>query len=67
MTDDMLELNDIMPFGKYKGWTVRDMLADDASYCRWLVASVNSVNFNCDFMDALDNEALRQELINECY
>ena len=65
--DDILELDDKIPFGKYKGWTVRDVLADDANYLRWFSANVTDVCLESVIEDALDNEALRQELINTCY
>ncbi len=65
--DDILELDDKIPFGKYKGWAVRDVLADDANYLRWFSANITTVGLESVIEDALDNETLRQELINTCY
>ena len=65
--DELLELDDTMPFGKYKGWTIRDILADDASYLRWFIGNVNSIGLDDVVEDALSNEALRQELIADSY
>lgn len=65
--EQILELGDIMPFGKYKGWLVRDILADDAGYLRWFIANVSDVGLASEIEDALENEALRQELIEDSY
>ena len=64
--ENILELDDTMPFGKYKGWIVRDVLADDAGYLRWLLSNTDR-GLACNVEDALDNEALRQELISDSY
>lgn len=65
--ENILELDDTIPFGKYKGWTVRDVLADDAQYLRWMISNVPRVSFVIEIEDALENEELRQELINDSY
>lgn len=65
--DDVLELDDDMPFGKYKGWMIRDILADDAGYLRWFTANVTTAQLDSIVEDALSNEALRQELIADSY
>ena len=65
--ENILELDDTMPFGKYKGWIVSDVLADDANYLRWMIANVPRVSFESEIEDALGNEELRQELINDSY
>lgn len=63
MTEEILELDDEMPFGKYKDWTIRNILADDADYLRWFTANVNDVTFDSVIEDALENENLRLELV----
>lgn len=65
--DEVLTLEDKMPFGKYQGWAVRDILADDANYLRWFTANVTMLCLDSDVEDALENEALRQELIADSY
>lgn len=65
--DEVLTLEDKMPFGKYQGWTVRDILADDANYLRWFITNVTMLCLDSDVEDALENEALRQELIADSY
>lgn len=61
--NELLELDDQMPFGNYRGWTVRDVLANDTKYLRWFVANVTNVGMASVVEDALENEALRRELI----
>lgn len=65
--ENILELDDTLPFGKYKGWIVRDVLADDAGYLRWMIGNVTRVQLESEIEDALENEELRQELINDSY
>ena len=36
MGDDGLTLNDTMPFGKYKGTELEEILVDDREYIVWL-------------------------------
>ncbi len=67
MQEEILELDDMMPFGKYKGWTVRDILGDDVNYLRWFTANVTGACLDSEVEDALSNEALRQELIADSY
>ncbi len=63
MTDEILELDDEMPFGKYKGWELINILDEDEDYLRWFMANVTDVSLDSMIQDALANEALRQELI----
>lgn len=63
MTEEILELDDEMPFGKYKDWTIRNILADDADYLRWFMANVTDVTLDSVIEDALVNENLRLELV----
>ena len=65
--ENIFELDNTLPFGKYKGWQIRDVLADDANYLRWFVANVSKVSLASEVEDALENEELRQELIASSY
>jgi hypothetical protein len=57
IVDDM---DFIMPFGKYKGMTIDDILADDAGYLLWLH---NNTDFelSAELLFAAENPDLRDE------
>ncbi len=59
-----LELDDPIPFGKFKGIRVRYVLADDVGYLRWMAENTD-LEFEDLILSALESEALRQELIDD--
>ena len=52
---DAKHMDSIMPFGKYKGKTVGEIIEDDADYMRWCVNNLNfSIDEEClDFLDEM--------------
>ena len=44
----VLYMDDKLPFGKYKGQTLADVLYDDSSYARWLDEHVDYYQFEWD-------------------
>lgn len=67
MTEQIeLDIDDVMPFGKYSGGhTVRHVLADDPGYLRWIANTSNMYCLSDEVEEALENEALRLELIDD--
>jgi uncharacterized protein (DUF3820 family) len=53
----ILSLTDKMPFGKYQGALVEDVVRADTKYATWMVAQDYSTKFNSDVL------GLIQELI----
>lgn len=52
---DAKHMDSIMPFGKYKGKTVGEIIEEDADYMRWCVNNVNfSIDEEClDFLEEM--------------
>ena len=47
-----LGVDDLMPFGKYKGRQIEDLLIDDIEYLVWVVESGNEI-FDEEVMDKI--------------
>lgn len=63
---EVIETDDIMPFGKYaEHYTARAVLADDPGYLRW-IADTSYQYCLCDELEeALESTELRLELIDD--
>lgn len=62
--DRIVRLDHPMPFGKFRGERVRYLLANEINYVQWLAANTD-IEFEDIIYDALENEGLRQELIDD--
>ena len=49
-----LKLSDVMPFGKYGGAQVRQILSGDPHYMRWALENMSAVTFDQEVHDAFD-------------
>ncbi len=53
-----------MPFGKYKGAKINDILIDDYKYIKWLNSNTD-VKFNEEVMDSLSKMVCANEFSDE--
>ncbi len=44
----VLSLSDKMPFGKYAGMTIGDLIARDPNYVAWAIKSIGSFNLDAE-------------------
>lgn len=60
-----LDIDDDMPFGKFvgSGKTVREVLADDPGYLRWIANTSSMYSLSDEVEEALDDERIRLSLI----
>lgn len=49
---------DAIDFGRYAGWTIRDLARHDADYLRWLSRHSSGVRFRRQIEDALHEPAM---------
>ena len=61
----ILDLEDEMPYGKYKGWLVAAMLSEDADYAIWFAETVDDVEFTDEILEALHVPLLLDELLQQ--
>lgn len=59
---DIYSLNYIMPFGKYRDKTIKDILLENASYLKWLHDnSIRGIKFKDDILEEIDKNMKIQE------
>lgn len=46
----ILELEDIIPFGKYRGNRIKDIVEDDFDYAKWVIDTVSTHKFSDDVL-----------------
>jgi uncharacterized protein (DUF3820 family) len=51
---DYLSLTDTMPFGKYKGLTIRHILHEDPEYLLWVEDTYQDVKFTKDVIEEVE-------------
>ncbi len=56
MTDKLLSLSDKIKFGKYKGYSIEDILADDPSYLEWAIDEIDWFELDDIATQELNNE-----------
>lgn len=49
----VVKLNNIVPFGKYKGKTIEQVITEDSQYCLWLVKTAMKKEFSPDAEDLM--------------
>jgi len=49
-----LSLQDVMPFGQYKGQTIEDVINDDYQYVDWCLKNIKEFALDIDAQDALE-------------
>jgi hypothetical protein len=54
-------LDHIMSFGKYKGWTVESVLQEDAQYIQWVINSQNILLSNETYEMMIHNIELQND------
>lgn len=50
----VLKLKSKMPFGKYEGLLVEDVIRNNVNYARWIEANVDKVEFDNDCIDLIE-------------
>ncbi len=55
-----LTLESDMPFGKYKGRQVEDVIEDDPSYVRWMAENSDNIEFDNEALEALEKREQRR-------
>lgn len=57
--------DDKINFGKYKGWSVKEVFEDDATYLRWAMINTDRVNFEKDVKEAIQKHSAELDYANE--
>jgi len=48
-----LDWNDEIPFGKYEGYTIREVFEKDVTYLRWFVENVDDCRLSVDVQEEI--------------
>ena len=49
----MYDMDDLMPFGKYKGQMIEDLLEDDPEYMKW-AAEYTDIRFTDEVLERIE-------------
>lgn len=72
LRDPKLDFNDYIPFGRYRGYTIKEILKDRPEYIAWLIDNtsytftqrvVDVVDIYCPYSDDVDDRHYDNDLI----